>query len=249
LGAGGSVKNLDLLLSGRLFSGLLLGAPAGAADSGPVRPFDPLLAGAGLLYLVGQTLLMGGLLTTLASARGAWKLPGFSAACGRHFARCLRLALAAGAVYAAIFAASGWAEGWVEHQARAAVSGRAAHAWLFGRYAAVLLLLLTVHLVTGYARVRLVVGERRSAVAALLGALDLCRRQPALCLGHYLGVVLIGAAAFGVYLLLDGSFQFGGPAALVWMLVLAQAWVALRIYLRLALAAGQIDISRRCGLV
>jgi hypothetical protein len=66
-------------------------------------------------------------------------------------------------------------------------------------------------------------------------------------LGHYLCIVLLGVAALGVYRLLDGSFGAHRIAGLLLMLVLAQGLVAARIGLRLALAGGQIEVTRRCG--
>lgn len=250
LGLGFASKNLDLLLNGRLFGPLLLSPGASREDAGPSddnRPLDPLLTGLGLLYLLIQTLLAGGILTTLAGAAGRWKTGNFAAACGRYFGRCLRLALVAGVAYILLFGANRWLAAWVDHQAREASDGRLAHAWLLGRYALLLLLVMIVHLTAGYARVRLVVKEQRSALAAFLCALRFCFRRPAITLGHYFCIVLLGVAGLGVYRLLDGSFGAHRIAGLLLMLVLAQGLVAARIGLRLALAGGQIEVTRRCG--
>jgi len=252
LGFGFAVRNLDLLLGGRLFGRLLLPGTIElaepAADPSAPQPLDPLLTGLGVLYLVTQTFLYGGILTCLAGTPSRRSLASFASACGRFFGPCLRLALVAGVAYLMIFTLNRWLGPWIDQQALEASSGRAAHAWVFGRLGALLLAIALVHLTAGYARVGLVVGGRRSAVIAFGAALRCCLRRPALTLGHYLSVVLVSGIVLILYVLADGGFEARGLLGLLWVFVLAQAWMAIRIGLRFALAGGQIQISRAMHL-
>ena len=114
----------------------------------------------------------------------------FFAACGACFGPLLRLALMALAAYAAVLT-------WVEPAlARVETTNDSVRMMLFGALA---MLIFAIALVFDYARVRLVIEDRRSAAGAILAALRFIRAYP--------GRVL-------------------GTQALFWMLL--TAWIALR---------------------
>jgi hypothetical protein len=113
-----------------------------------------------LLYLVFWSCLFGGVLDRYARNR-ATRAVGFFAASGAHAGALLRLTLMVVVVQAVALDAAG-----------RAASGDAADIVWTG-------LVLAVGIVAAFARVRLVVEDRRSAIGALLAAFRFIRRNPA----------------------------------------------------------------------
>jgi hypothetical protein len=238
-GAGFAFKNVDLLLRGFLPAGLFVvrppeepggGSGAGEAAAG----IDPVILALGAAYLVLQTFLAGGLLATLRGTRGSWTFRGLL-----HGSGFVLL------VDCALFALNGPLARWADHRAREAVSESTAHAWLLGRHAVLLLAILWVNMVSGYAKVIVVLEERSSAVLALLSALSFALRRPLRSFGHYLIMAACGVALLTVWSVVDARVETVGYATQLGTLLLAQGLMAGRIALRLALLAGQIALYRR----
>lgn len=122
----------------------------------------------GLLFLI-WVFLSGGIVDRLArdERSGAQR---FFAACGACFGPMIRLALLMLAVYWIVL-------GWIEPAlARAADTGNeTTRMMLFGALA---LLIFAIALVFDYARVRLVIEDRRSAIGALAASLRMIRAYP-----------------------------------------------------------------------
>jgi hypothetical protein len=186
-----------------------------ALASGWVRlpaPVDwPTLASAvGSLLL--WTFLSGGVVDRLARGRPTGSA-GFFAACGRHVGRLTRLtALALGAMWVVLRVAPGLPY------------------WLL------LLLLATIHLTTDYARVRLVVEDRLSAIGGVLAALRFMRRRPVRvlllwALSATVGLFVMWATPdAGARLAMDPTVRVGASA--LGLLVL--------VWWRLAMMASEI---------
>jgi hypothetical protein len=249
-GAGFAYKNIDLLLRGFLPAGLFVvrppeepggGSGAGEAAAG----VDPVILALGAAYLVLQTFLAGGLLATLRGTRGSWTLRGLLHGSGFYFGRFLRLVALVLLVDCALFALNGPLARWADHRAHEAVSETTAHAWLLGRHALLLLAILWVNMVSGYAKAIVVLEERSSAVLALLSALSFALRRPLRSFGHYLVMGACGIALLTVWSIVDARVEPVGYAAQLATLLLAQGLMAGRIALRLALLAGQIALYRR----
>jgi hypothetical protein len=182
------------------------------------RPVDdgatlPMLTGASVAVLVLWAFLAGGVLDRFARNRPT-RGPGFFGACGAHFPAILRLDL-----FALILCAGA--------------------AWLGSRLPAAITiaLVLLVNLVTDYARVRIVVEDRRSALGAVLAGVRFVRRN--------------GATA-GLYIL-NGALVLGAGAAYHWVRELAASadwmrWLLLGSclvllhYLRLSVHAAEIAL-------
>ena len=169
-----------------------------------------------LVWLVFWSLAYGGIIDRLARNRPT-RAHGFFAACGGHGSALARLAIAAIAAEAALIPlAAAW------------TSTR-------GERAGVALVLALGWTVLGFARIRLVVEDRRSAFGALLAAVRFLRRNPA-------GVVMMLAFVVAVYganvlyraMLMSGIFAEG------WQLrVSTEAFLAVQLWLKLtAYAAG-----------
>jgi len=142
---------------------------------------------------------------------------GFFGACGAHFPAILRLGL----MVLLVEAASGWALGETENAARAT-----AHA----------VIATLVGMVATFARIRIVVEDRRSALGATLGAVRFLRRNPA-----GIGLVVVFAvlqtlALVGVGLAVDPDSSTG------WRRALAEGSIAVPLILILVEQAAGVSL-------
>ena len=248
IGVGFAFKNLDLLLRGYLPAGLFVardserGEEAGREEGPGV---DPVILGLGAAYLVLQTFLAGGVLATLRAAEGRWTMRGLLHGSGFYFGRFLRLGALVLLVDYALFAVNAPLARWADHNAREAVSEYTAQIWLLGRHAVLLLALLWVNMVSGYAKAIVVLEERRSAALALLSAFTFALARPLRTFGHYLALAALGVALLLIWGVVDGFWSAAGYVSQIATFVMAQGLVAARIALRLALWAGQLAMLRR----
>jgi hypothetical protein len=238
-GIGFAFRNVELLLKGALPGAI----PGGREATDPA--FDPLLLELGVLYVIVQLFLTGGVLGVLRAPAGGWTARSLLHGSGFYFGRLLRLALVSLLVLWVLFSVYGLFSGWIDHRAREAVSERTAMALTLGRNALLLLAVLFVAMVNGYAKAAIALEERASALLAWVSALAFCLRRFARTAGHY---ALLTAAALLLLLLwrfLDGALPTTGYKTQLVTLLLMEAFLFGRIFLRLALLGGQVEIYRR----
>jgi hypothetical protein len=200
------------------------------------------LAGAVAAWLVVWSFLSGGILDRYARNRATWA-SGFFAACGTHFFRFARLGIVALLVYAALFA---WVHPLLDamvwtRMTRNLAEERTAFGIALGIYAVFGALLVLASLVFDYARVRIVVEDRRSALAAILASLRFLRRHPARVLGLYVlnGLVFVALAA--LYALVAPGAGSTGPS--LWIgLAVGQAWILTRLWAKLTFYASEVSL-------
>jgi hypothetical protein len=241
LGVGFAFKNAELLLRGYLPLGLFA-TPPSADDDEPL--IDGLTLGLGGVYLLVQIFLAGGVLSVLRGAQGAWTARGLLHGAGFYFGRFFRIAVTALVVVGLVFLANVPLTRWVEHHAREAVSERTAMAWLLGRHALLLAILLFVHLVSSYAKVITVLEERASAVLAFASAAVFCLRHLLATVGQ---MAVVGSGALlllALWQAVDSAWVTTGYKTQVVTLLLAQILMFGRIALRLGLQASQIGLYR-----
>jgi hypothetical protein len=118
-------------------------------------------------------------------------------------------------------------------------------AFTIGRHALLLLAILLLNMVAGYAKAMIAIEERASALLAWLSALSFCLRRFLRTAGHYALLALASLALLAAWRLVDGAWAVTGYRTQLVMLVLMQAFVFARIFLRLALLGGQLEIYRR----
>jgi hypothetical protein len=203
------------------------------------EPLAATVTGATAAWLLIWSFLSGGIIDRLARARRT-RAAGFFAACGLHVWPLLRLALIAALAYYVLF---GWVhpalfdKGYVR-LTREVTADRTAFAIRVGAYLLFGAMLLVFSVLFDYARIRIVVEERRSALAAVGAALRFTRRYPGAVSGLYLlnaGLFLVVVAAYG---LLAPSVP-GQGLALWWALLLGEAYIVGRHYLKLVFYASQ----------
>jgi hypothetical protein len=172
-----------------------------------------------LVWLVFWSLAYGGIIDRVARNRPT-RASGFFAACGGHAMALARLAIVALAVEAALLPVAG--------ESSSTRAGRAGLA----------LVLLLGSTVLAFARIRLVVEDRRSAVGALLASIRFLRRNPG-------GVVLLlafGLAAYGLDMFYRSALM-AGVLADAWPLrVSNEAFLAAHVWLKLTAYASGVAL-------
>ena len=216
--------------------GAVLSNLSGLLDN---EPLAATIAGVTVAWMLIWSFMTGGILDRLARDRRL-RSAGFFAACGAHVWRLFRLGLIAALVYYALFTAvhpaifdAAYPLLTLDATAeRTAFAVRAAGYVIFG------VLLLFCSLLFDYARIRIVVEDRRSAVAALGASVRFVRRNLAPVLALYLLNALLFLALVSLYGLMAPSIP-GEGAALWAALLLGQAYIVGRHYLKLLFYASQ----------
>ncbi|MDQ3346904.1 MAG: hypothetical protein M3545_02960 [Acidobacteriota bacterium] len=202
-------------------------------------PLASSIAAVTAVWLAVWSFLSGGVIDRLARRRPT-RPHGFFAACGVHFWRLLRLGVLAWLVYACLFR---YVHGWIFARALGALThdvGVERTAFLY-RVAGYLLfgaLLVACNIVFDYARVRIVVEDRRSAIGALLAGGRFVRRH----VGAAIGLYTLNALAFLVLIAVYAAIAPGAPGA-GWRagaaLAIGQAYIVARVYLKLLFYASE----------
>ena len=198
----------------------------------------PIAAALGL-YLAGWTFLSGGILDRYARQRPI-RAQGFFAASGVYFFRFVRLAMIAGLIYWWLF---GYVHPWLFDEQfvnltrgmnveRSAFLIRAFFYVIFGT------LLVGANLIVDYAKVRIVVEDRHSALGALSAAIRFIRN-------HFRHVIALFALNSLTFLALLAAWAIVAPGVgnaglSMWIAFLvAQMYVIARLLLKLQFIASQ----------
>lgn len=192
-------------------------------------------------YLAVSIFLMGGVLDRLARDRRLGSY-GFFAACGSYFFRLLRLSAFAGAVYGTLFT---WLHPWLFDSLFPALTHdltleRTAMVYRALLYVAFAIVVVGANLWFDYAKVRMVVEDRRSAIGALTSSGRFLARNIGAVVGLYLLDLLIFLTVLGLYALVAPGAA-GGLAAWMGFLV-GQLYITLRIVVRLLFAASEVAL-------
>ena len=197
------------------------------------------IAGALGLYLAAWTFLVGGIIDRYARQRPT-RAAGFCAASGVHVFRLLRLALVSGLLYWWLFVyVHRWLFlEWFVDRTRTIGVEREVFLWRLGLYLLFGFLLVLVNVVFDYAKIRIVVEDRRSALGALSAALRFVWRR----LGRVVGLYAVNGVAFliliAIWALLAPGARSGGVT--LWLAVLAgQVYLLVRLALKLVFLASE----------
>jgi hypothetical protein len=202
-------------------------------------PLASTVAGVTAAWMVVWSFLSGGVLDRLARARPT-RAQGFFAACGTYFWRFARLGLVAGGVYYLLFA-------YVhpllfvdlyERLTRDLTVERTAFLVNLAGYVVFGVLLTLTSIVFDYARIRIVVEDRRSALGALLAALRFVRRHA----GGTIGLYFLNGAAFVAVVVVYAAIAPGAPRSglSAWLvLTIGQIYIIARHYLKLVFYGSQ----------
>lgn len=213
------------------------GAIASASRLLNAERIEPALAAAIIVYGAIWLLLSGGILDRLARGRPI-RSAGFFAACGTFGVRFVRLGLVVGACYVALFRwlhpflfgrlYDSWTRNMTEERDALLLRG--------GLYVIFLAALIAVNLVADFAKVRIVVEDRRSALGAIVAALRFLRRRLVRVSVLYALNVVAALVVLRIWMQVAP-----GAAAAPWIVLLAsQAVLVARIWARLAFMASEV---------
>ena len=219
IGFGAVLKNLDALLDNRSMAATI--------------------AGVTIAWLVLWSFMSGGVIDRLARARRT-RAQHFFAAAGVYFWRFLRLGVLAFAVYWFFFAC---VHPWLFDDLYGELTGeltveRTALLIRLAGYIVFGAALIFCNLLFDYARIRIVVEDRRSALGAFAASWGFVRRHPGRVIALYLLNGLAFASLLGVY----GLISPGAPGSglMIWtVLLLGQAYIVGRHYLKLVFYASE----------
>jgi hypothetical protein len=203
------------------------------------QPLAATIAGATVAWLLIWSFLSGGVIDRYARQRPT-RAHGFFAASGTHFWRFLRLGIIAWVVYLALFGPiHEWIFDWAYARlTRETTVERTAFAIRTGGYVVFSALLAFFALLLDFARIRIVVEDRRSALGSLLaGVRFLARHGRRVC-----GLFLLNAAAYLLLIAVYGALSPGAPRTdmHMWLiLALGQAYIVGRHYLKLLVYASE----------
>lgn len=201
------------------------------------RGINPTLAGAAVAYGALWMFLTGGILDRLARGRVV-RAAGFFAASGAYFVRLIRLGVVMIASYWVLFR---YLHPLLftrvyDHYTRNMTAEREGFALRVGLYALFALVLFTVNLIFDFAKVRLVVEDRRSVISALGASMRFLRRRPFRAFGLYL------LNGIGFLLVLRLWFDAAPQAweSVTWAFFVTQVYLLARIWLRLVFMASAV---------
>jgi hypothetical protein len=215
--------------------GAVLDNLSGVADN---QPLAATVAGVTGGWLLVWSFLSGGVIDRFARQRPT-RTAGFFAACGTHFWRFARLGLLALLLYYVLFAVVHvWIfEGLYPWLTRDLTAERSAFAIRVACYAAFLAPLLFANLVLDYARIRIVVEDRRSALAAFAAGARFVRRHRG-ALRLYLLNTVVAVALMALYALLAPGAP--GSGVRMWLtLAIGQLYIFARHYAKLLFYASE----------
>ena len=203
------------------------------------------IAGLLLVYVLAWTYLGAGIIDRYARQRPT-RARGFAAACGAHALGFSVLALFGAIAYGLIL---GYVHPWLLDTRYVRLtqdldSERAAFAWRVAMYTMVGALAAGANLILDYARIRMVVEDRRSATGSLVAALRFISRNPTAAGGLYLLNTVMCAVLLAAW---AGIAPSTGPAGLrAWMAFgLGQAFIAARLASKLHFLASQTALFQR----
>ena len=197
------------------------------------------IAGALALYLLVWTFLVGGIIDRYARQRPI-RAAGFFAASGVHVFRLLRLAIVSGLVYWWLFAyVHPWLFlEWFAERTRTMSVERDVFFWRVALYVLFGTLLVVINVIFDYAKIRIVVEDRRSALGALSAAIRFVWRQRRRVAALY---ALNGVA----FLILIAIWALVAPGArggglTIWLgFLVGQIYVLARLALKLQFLASE----------
>jgi hypothetical protein len=204
----------------------------------PIAPIAWALGG----YLVGWLFVSGGIIDRYARQRPT-RTYGFFAAAGTFFVRFLRLGALVGAVYWWLFA---YVHPWLFDQVFETLTRnlsveRTAFAWRVALYLLFGVALVWLNLLADYAKIRIVVEDRRSAAGALAAAWRFIRRHPTPVIALYAFNAFTFIALVAIWALVAPGA--GGSGVAMWAAFAAtQVYLAMRLLLKLQFMASQIAL-------
>lgn len=215
--------------------------PGFSLDSAGIQTALMLVVSAGT-YLLLSAFFSGGMITVFASESGRFSVREFWAGCGEHFWRFVRLILISLVFYGAVIGV------YIVIHRQIGRIDEAATAYedvVYKRWmglAALMLMVLAVNMIFDYARIMTVISGSRKMIRQTAAALWFVVRHPLSSSSLYLGLVLIGLGLFALLVRLRAALDEPAWSSVFLTFAVGQSAIASRIWSRMSLYAGQIDL-------
>jgi hypothetical protein len=225
LGMGPFARHLE-----RLLDGDLIGLPGG-------------IVSLGALYVLLNSFLLAAAVGSLALDPKGTSFREFFRNGGMFFGRFLRLAVLAILAF--------WLVGsWIveplsdlgEKLTNAAVTDRGAFYWNLTRYGIVLVIFLFLNMLFDYARIKIALEDRTSALVAFLSALKFCTTHFLISFGFYLLIVTLGLVWVVLYTGMEWLLPQQGWLTILLAAFVQQLYMVGRLTVKLLFYSGQMQL-------
>lgn len=200
-----------------------------------------LLVALGVLTVVISLWMTGGTLSVLASDDRRYKSALFFKGCGGYFWKFFRLFIVAAIFYALfVFGLNALLEFGVKRLTRDWTQEKYVLFINWGRLLVAAFLFMVVNMVFDYAKVRLVVEQGRSALAATFRALQFVFKHLSLTLRVFLLCALLGLLIVALYNPLEHILPQNTKRWVILVFLLQQCFILARMYVRLTFFSSEI---------
>ena len=215
----------------------------GWAD-GSIVQISPGLIGLAVVFVLAWALFLGGAIERYAFDDARRGIAGAFAAGGRYWMRFVRLAVLSGVAYYGVYRFHGWLMDRVETRLLDVTEETRAMWTTLAVYAVTALLLVTVRACFDYAKIAIVVEDRKSALLSAVQGAAFVITHPLSTLGLVLVIAFVSAGPLALYVWLRPSVVTPGWGGVIWAVAVGQLWIVARLVLRLTLVAGQTSLYR-----
>jgi len=227
IGKGAILDNLQALVEMRIFN------------------FPPLLLIVVIFYIILHTFLAGGILTTFNQEKQKFSMKKFFEGSGFLFSRFFSLTILSWIPFLAvgIFLAAGF-ESIVSSVSQSAISEIKPFYYALISSAIIFLLFLLLQMVFDYARIKIVLEDKRDVLKSSLQALSFALRHPFATVFLYALLFLIQAGVTVVYVLAKEALPQSNFLEVLGAFFLQQIFIFAVIWLRCWLYSSQMELYR-----
>jgi hypothetical protein len=224
IGMGAVFSNLEDWVSGGLFKSF------------------PGLVVLGVLYALVWALLSGGVIDRFANPQHKRGVGRLLRSGGRYFFRFVRLALCSAVLYFLIYKLYGWLFEYITEITRDTASEKVRLMYSLLVHGVIAALLVLVRISFDYAKIVVVVEDRRSMLLSALRGIGLVFFHPARTVGVYLLMLVPLIVVLGIYWLISPGVDQSTTAGVLMILLCGQFLMIGRLTIRMSLLAAQLDV-------
>lgn len=200
------------------------------------------LTGVALLFVLLWAVFAGGALERYAYPDGPRGVTAILASGGRYWGRFVRLALLSGVVYYGVYRLHRWVMSLLERRLVDVTEETRAMWATLAVYAGTALLLVFVRACFDYAKIAIVIEDRRSALLSAVRGTLFVVLHPVSALGVVVLIGLVAAVPLALYTWARPSMVTPGWGGVIYAILLGQAWILARLTLRLSLLGAQTSL-------
>jgi hypothetical protein len=161
---------------------------------------------------------------------------------GRTFFRFVRLALVSAVLYFLVYKLYGWLFETITEITRETASERVRLMYSLLVHGVIAFLLVLIRISFDYAKIVVVLEERRSMLLSALRGIGLVFFHPARTLGVYLLMLVPLVVVLGIYWLISPGVEQSTTAEILMILLCGQFLMIGRLTIRVSLLAAQLDV-------